>query len=162
LSFLSTLFPLLILPFVKVFHKDQSLVLSYSYSTLLLSVLLSLVRLSVIIYLLMTLNCSSPSGHLNSLSIFYTYKIQLILSLNGCLQIFSHSINLKLSFFLLVYLLNYLKSLILLCQCLLMSLLLQLNLLIILALCLIIHSRCLIISPQFLNLASCLFAISEG
>jgi len=34
--------------------------------------------------------------------------------LNGCLLIFSHSINLKLNFFLLVYLLNYLKSLILL------------------------------------------------
>jgi len=35
-------------------------------------------------------------------------------SLNGCLLIFSHSINLKLSFFLLAYLLSYLKSLILL------------------------------------------------
>jgi len=34
-------------------HKDQSL---------------------VIIYLLMTLDCSSPSGHLNSPPIFYTYK----------------------------------------------------------------------------------------
>jgi len=56
----------------------------------------------------------TSSGHLNSPPIFYTYKIQLILSLNGCLQIFSHSINLKLSFFLLAYLLNYLKSLILL------------------------------------------------
>jgi len=55
LLFLSTLFPLLTLPFVKVFHKDQSLVLSYSYSILLLLVLLSLIRLSVIIYLLMTL-----------------------------------------------------------------------------------------------------------
>jgi len=58
--------------------------------------------------------CSSPSGHLNYPPIFYTYKIQLVSSLNGCLQIFSHSINLKLSFFLLAYLLNYLKSLILL------------------------------------------------
>jgi len=90
-----------------VFHKDQSLVLSYSYSTLFLSVLLSLIRLSIIIYLLMTLNCSSPSGNPNSLPIFYPYKIQLILSLIRCLQIFSHSINLKLSVFLLVYLLNY-------------------------------------------------------
>jgi len=74
---------------VKVFHKDQSLVLSYSYSTLLLSVLLSLIRLSVIIYLLMTLNCSSPSGQLSSQPIFYTYKIQLISSLIGCLLITS-------------------------------------------------------------------------
>jgi len=114
LMFLSTIFPLLTLPFVKVFHKNQSLVLSYSYSILLLSVLLSLIRLSDIIYLLMTLNCSSPSGHLNSPPIFYTYKIQLIQSFNGCLLIFSHSISLKLSFFLLVYLLNYLKYLILL------------------------------------------------
>jgi len=89
--------------------------------TLLLSVLLSLIRLSVIIYLPMTLNCSSPSGHLNYPPIFYTYKIQLILSLNGCLLIFSHSINLKLSFFLLVYLLNYLKFLILLFQVLMPS-----------------------------------------
>jgi len=71
--------------FVTVFHKDQSLVLSYSYFTLLLLVLLSLIRLSVIIYFLMTLNCSSPSGHLNSPPIFYTYKIQLILSLNNLL-----------------------------------------------------------------------------
>jgi len=114
LLFQSTLFPLLTLPFVKVFHKDQSLVLSYLYSILLLLVLLSLIRLSVIIYLLMTLNYSSPSGHLNSPPIFYTYKIQLISSLNGCLLIFPNSISLKLSFFLLVYLLNYLKSLILL------------------------------------------------
>jgi len=45
LLFLSTLFPLLTLLFVKVFHKDQSLVLSYSYSILLLLVLLSLIRL---------------------------------------------------------------------------------------------------------------------
>jgi len=30
LSFLSTLFPLLCLLFVKVFHKDQSFVLSYN------------------------------------------------------------------------------------------------------------------------------------
>jgi len=65
LLFLLTLFPPLTLPFVRVFHKDQSLVLSYSYSILLLLVLLSLIRLSVIIYLLMTLNCSSPSGHLD-------------------------------------------------------------------------------------------------
>jgi len=72
LSFLSTLLPLQLVPFVKVFHKDQSLDHSYSYSILLLLVLLSLIRLSVIIYLLMTLNCSSPS------------------------QPFSHSINLKL------------------------------------------------------------------
>jgi len=49
---------------------------------------------------------------------FYTYKIQLISSLNGCLQIFFHSISLKLSFFLLVCLLNYLKSMILLFYCL--------------------------------------------
>jgi len=74
LSFLSTLLSLLSLPFVKVLHKDQSLDHSYSYSILLLSVLLSLIRLSV--------NCSSPSGHLNSPPIFYTYKIQLILSAN--------------------------------------------------------------------------------
>jgi len=80
-------------------HKDQSLDHSYSYSTLVLSVPLSLIRLAAIIYLLMTLNCSSPSGHLNSLPICYTYKIQLISSLNRCLQIFSHAINLKLSFF---------------------------------------------------------------
>jgi len=40
-----------------------------------------------------------------------------------------------------------------------MSLLLQLNLLVILALFYILLSRCLIISPQFLNLASYLFAI---
>jgi len=74
LLFLSAIFPLLTLPLVKVFHKDQSLVLSYSYCTLYTShsVLLSLIRLSVIIYLLMTLNCSSPSGHLNSPPIFYT------------------------------------------------------------------------------------------
>jgi len=96
---------------VKVFHKDQSFVLSYSYSTLRLSVLLSVIRLSVFMCLLMTLNCSSPSEHLNYPPIYYTYKIQLISSLNGCLLIFSHSINLKLSFVLLVYLLNYLKSL---------------------------------------------------
>jgi len=50
-----------------MFHKDQSLVLSYYYSTRLLLVLLSLIRLSVITYLLMKLNCSSPSGHLNFL-----------------------------------------------------------------------------------------------
>jgi len=111
---LSTLLPLHLLPFVKIFDKDQSLDHSYSYSTLLLSVLLSLIRPSAVIYLLMTLNCSSPSGHLNSPPIFYSYKTQLISSLNGCLQIFSHSINVKLSFFLLAYLLNYLKSLILL------------------------------------------------
>jgi len=80
LSFLSTLLPLQILSLVKVFHKDQSLAHSYSYSTLLLSVLLSLICLSVIIYMPMTLNCSSPSGHLNSLPIFYTYKIKLIVS----------------------------------------------------------------------------------
>jgi len=43
-----------------------------------------------------------------------------------------------------------------------MSLLLQLNLLVILALILILLCRCLIISPQFLNLASYLFAIFEG
>jgi len=65
------------------------------------------------LYLLMTRNCSSPSGHRNSPPIFCTYKIQLISSLNGCLQSFSHSINLKLSFFLLAFLLNYVKSLIL-------------------------------------------------
>jgi len=53
------------------------------------SLVLSLIRLSAIIYLLMTLNCSSPSGHLNYPAIFYTYKIQLISSLNGC-----HSANL--------------------------------------------------------------------
>jgi len=101
-------------PFVKVFYKDQSLDHSYSYSALLLSsVLLSPIRLSAIIYLLMTLNCSSPSGHLNSPPLVYTYKIQLISSLNGCLLIFSRRINLKQSFFLLAYLLNYLKSLIL-------------------------------------------------
>jgi len=84
---------MLSLHFVKVFRKDQSLVLSYSYSTLLLSVLLCLIRMLVSIYLLTTLKCSSPSGRLNSPSIFYTYKIQLILSLNGCLIIFCHSIN---------------------------------------------------------------------
>jgi len=96
LLFLSALFPLLTLPFVKVFHKDQSLVLSYIHTLFYSSVLLSLIRLSVILYLLMTLNCSSPSGHLNSLPIFYTYKIKLILmSLNGCLLIFSHSISLN-------------------------------------------------------------------
>jgi len=101
LLFLSTLFPLLNLPFVKVFHKaDQSLILSYSYSTLLrILVLLYLIRLLVIIYLLMTLWSSSPSGHLYSPPIFYTYKIKLILSLNGCLLIFSHAIMSKLSFF---------------------------------------------------------------
>jgi len=87
----------------------------YSYSIRLLLVLLSLIRLSVIIYLLMTLNCSFPSEHRNSPPIFYTSKIQLILSLNGCLLIFPLSINQsKMSFFLVVYLLNYLKSLILL------------------------------------------------
>jgi len=74
LSFLSTLLPLHLFPFVKVFHKAQSLDHSYSYSTLLLSVFLSLIRLSVIIYLLMTLNCSSPSEHLNSPPIFYTIQ----------------------------------------------------------------------------------------
>jgi len=112
--------------------------------------------------LLMTLNCSSPFGHLNSSPIVYTYKRQLIASLNGCLQIFSHSINPKLSFFVLTYLLNYLKYLILLFYCLLKSLILQLNLLIILASFSILHSRHLIISPQFLNLASYLFAMFEG
>jgi len=49
---LSTLFPLQIIPFVNVFLKDQSLVHSHSYSTLLLSILFSLIRLSAIIYLL--------------------------------------------------------------------------------------------------------------
>jgi len=72
--------------------QGSVLVLSYSYSTLFLSVLLSLTRLSVIIYLLRTLNSSSPSGRLNSLSICYTYKIQLILSLKSCLHIYSQSI----------------------------------------------------------------------
>jgi len=43
-----------------------------------------------------------------------------------------------------------------------MSLLLQLNLLVNLALFYILLSRCLIISPQFLYLASYLFAIFEG
>jgi len=43
-----------------------------------------------------------------------------------------------------------------------MSLLLQLNLLVILVLFLILLSRCMIISPQLLNLASYLFAIFEG
>jgi len=93
LSFLPTLLPLQLLPFVKVFPKDQFLDLSYSYSILLLSVLLSLIRLSVIIYLLLTLNCSSPSEQRNSPPIFYKNKIQLISSLNGCVQIFSRSIN---------------------------------------------------------------------
>jgi len=96
----------------------------------------------------MTLKCS---GHLNSSSIFYTYKIQ-----------FSHSISLKLSFFLLVYLLNYLKYLTLLLIGLQMSLLFWLNLLVILALFYILLPRCLIISPQYLNLASYLFAIATS
>jgi len=70
-SYLSTLLPLHMLLFVKVFHKDQSSVILYTAP--LSSVLLSRIRLSVIIYLLMTHNCSSPSGHLHSLPIFYTY-----------------------------------------------------------------------------------------
>jgi len=82
---------------VKMFHKDHTLVLSYSYCILLL---LSLIRLLVIIYLLMTPNCSSPSAHLNSPPKFYTYKIQLISTLNGCLLIFSHSIKSKTEFLL--------------------------------------------------------------
>jgi len=45
---------------------------------------------------------------------------------------------------------------------LLMSLLLQLNLFVILALFLILLSQCLILSTQFLYLASYLFAIFEG
>jgi len=45
----------------------------------------------------MTLNYSSPSGHLKSPPTLYTYKIQLILSLNRCLLIFSHSISQKLN-----------------------------------------------------------------
>jgi len=43
-----------------------------------------------------------------------------------------------------------------------MSVLLQLNLLVILALFFILLSRCLIVSPQFINLASYLFVIFEG
>jgi len=74
----------------------------------------TLIRLSAIIYLQITLYFSSPSGHMKSPPIFYTYKIQLISFLNEYLLILSHSINLKLSFFVLAYLLNYLKSLILL------------------------------------------------
>jgi len=49
LSFLSTLLPLQLLHFVKAFHRDQSLDHAYSYCILLLSVLSSLIRLSVII-----------------------------------------------------------------------------------------------------------------
>jgi len=41
---------------------------------ILLSVFLSLIRLSVIIYLLLTLNCSSPSEQRNSPPVFNTYN----------------------------------------------------------------------------------------
>jgi len=74
LSFPSTLLPLQLFPFVKVFHKDQSLDHSYSYSIYTTPLNSLMIHLSVIIYLLMTLNCSSPSKHLNSPPIFYTYK----------------------------------------------------------------------------------------
>jgi len=102
LLFLLTQFPLLTQPFVKVFYKDQSLVLSYSFSTLFLywSICLwhSIVHLLPCTWLLR--QYSTPTKY-------------EILSLNGCLLIFCHSISLKLSFFILVYPLNNLKYLIL-------------------------------------------------
>jgi len=53
---------------------------------------------------------SSPLSPLNSPPTLSTSKPQLMLSPSGCLPIFSHSISLKLNFFLSVFLLNSLKS----------------------------------------------------
>jgi len=147
---------------VKVFHKDQFLVLSYSYSTLYSSQFSYLLS-----YLIWFVSRSSSICWWHSIVhllpgtwILRQYKQHLQNTINLASRWMSANLlwlNLKLSFFLLVYLLNYLKSLLLLFLCLLMSLLL--NLLVILAIFFILLSRCLIISPKFLNLASYLFAI---
>jgi len=131
--------------------------------TLILSVLLSLIHLMVIIYAVDTQFFYSftlwiaPTQHT-----FYTSKTQLILSLSGCLPIFSHSISLKLKFFLLVFLLTTLKSLIPLFSYFLMSAVHHITLLKILALVLILNSQCLIIFPQFQNLVTYQFVTFGG
>jgi len=79
LSFLSTLLPLQLRPFVKVFHKDPSLDHSYSYSTLLLSVLLSLIRLPAIFYFAddtqLSISFRAPELSANILHLQYTFDL---------------------------------------------------------------------------------------
>jgi len=84
------------------------------------SVLLSLTHHVLIIFMLMTLNYSFPPLLLIYLSTSCAYKRQLTLFSTGCLQISFHSIELILSFSILVYLNSSLKSLIPLYSCLLM------------------------------------------
>jgi len=114
----------------------------------------------VIIYTLMTLNFLSLLSPLNSPPTLYTCKPQSILSPSGCLPISSHSISLKLNFFLSVSLFNSLKSLILLFSCQLMSSSNQLTQRAILALSLILHYQCPIIIISSVS-KSCFLSIRD-
>jgi len=140
---------------VKVLHKYQSLVLSYSYFTLLLSSPLS------------SLISDSSLGHhlfVDDTQLFISFRAPefsaIILHLQNTIDLVSMDVRkFSLTEFLLIGLPVQLSQIA--DSSLLMSLLLRLNLLAILALFLILLSRCLIISPHFLNLAFNLFAIFE-
>src|SRR5664279_198624 len=127
---------------------------------LLLSALLYLILPLIIIYMQTILSYIPHSPHSTSLLIFLNFRILSLRSLPGCLLICSLSINLRLNFFSLVFLNNFLKYLTLSFKCLLVYLSRLYHLLVILVLYLTLHYPCLITSLLYLNLASLIFVIS--
>jgi hypothetical protein len=87
---LSTQLHLLILLSVRVSRRDQSSVLSYSFSVQLLLVLSYLTFPLVIICMLMTINFSFLLSSLNFPPKLLTCKPQVILSLSECFPICCH------------------------------------------------------------------------
>src|SRR5664279_2796585 len=125
--------------YFMVSPKALFLVLFSSLFTLLLSALLYLILPLIIIYMQMILSYISHSPHSTSLLIFLNFRILSLRSLPGCLLICSLSINLRLNFFLLVFLNNFLKYLTLSFKCLLVYLSRLYHLLVILVLYLTLH-----------------------
>src|SRR5664279_3187935 len=130
--------------YFTVFLKALFLVLFSSLFTLLLSALLYLILPLIIIYMQTILSYISHSPHSTSPLIFLNFRILSLRSLPGCLLICSLSINLRLNFFLLVFLNNFLKYLTLSFKCLLVYLSRLYHLLVILVLYLTLHYPCLI------------------
>ena len=145
--------------FYMEFIKDLSLVLCYSYCTLLLSVLSYLTLQETITSMLMMLNFSYHSRLLISLKTSLTSKTPLLMYPTGCHPTSLLLILLKQSFLSLVYLNNFLNSIFPPFTCLTMLFSHLLILLVILVLSLIQVCHLLNISLLFLNNVSTIFGI---